>query len=143
MIELTDSAIETAEWIGRISRPEAGALSTFEGVVRNHARGKKVSSLEYHAYRPMAVQAMEKIEAEARRRFDILDLALVHRLGPLKIGETSVLVAVASAHRDAAFKACRYCIDTLKQTVPIWKKEYGEDGDFWIEGESAQPAPPR
>jgi molybdopterin synthase catalytic subunit len=139
MIELTEDVIRAADWIERISAPEAGALSTFEGVVRNHAHGKRVSSLEYHAYKPMALQEMEQIEARARARFEILNLALVHRLGALQIGETSVLVAVVAAHRDAAFRACRYCIDTLKQTVPIWKKEYGIDGEYWIEGDQAAP----
>src|SRR5437899_11926983 len=85
----------------------------------------------------MALRQMEKIEHEANRQFPIIGVAMVHRLGALKIGESSVLVVVVAEHRDAAFGACRYCIDTLKQRVPIWKKEYGESGEYWIEGEQA------
>ena len=135
MVALVEEPIRATEWIGRITRPDAGALVTFEGVVRNNAHGKKVSRMEYHAYRPMALREMEAIERRARERFPVLDLALIHRLGPLEIGETSVLIAAVSAHRDVAFAACRYCIDTLKQTVPIWKKEFGEGGSHWIEGD--------
>ncbi|HEY2934646.1 MAG TPA: molybdenum cofactor biosynthesis protein MoaE [Acidobacteriota bacterium] len=135
MIAIVDDAIQPSEWVKKMARPEAGALVSFEGVVRNHAHGKTVTSLEYHAYRPMALREMERIEKEARSRFRILDLALVHRLGPMSIGETSVLVLVISEHRDAAFQACRFCIDALKTTVPIWKKEYGEGGEYWIEGD--------
>ena len=140
MVALIDGPIIPSEWISKITRPEAGAIATFEGVVRNHARSRKVARLEYHAYRPMALRQMEQISRRALEDFPILDLILVHRLGPLEIGETSVLVAVVSAHRDAAFRACRYCIDTLKQTVPIWKKEYGEGGEYWIEGDQAVSA---
>jgi len=135
MISLVNEPIQTTEWVKKIARPEAGALISFEGVVRNHAHGKRVTSLEYHSYRPMALREMERIEKEARSRFRVLDIAMVHRLGPLSIGETSVLVLVASEHRDAAFQACRFCIDALKSTVPIWKKEYGEGGEYWIEGD--------
>ncbi|MBI2821185.1 MAG: molybdenum cofactor biosynthesis protein MoaE [Acidobacteria bacterium] len=137
MIALTEEPIRTAEWTARLARPEAGAVVTFEGVVRNSARGRKVTRLEYHAYRPMALLQMEKIRRQALEQFPILDAALVHRLGTLAIGETSVLVVVVSAHREPALAACRYCINTLKQTVPIWKKEYGEGGESWIEGEQA------
>lgn len=142
MIALIDEPIRAADWIVKMVKPEAGAVVTFEGVVRNHAHGKKVTALEYHAYRPMALREMRKIEREALRRFPILNVALVHRLGPLAIGDTSVLIAVISGHRDPAFSACRYCIDTLKQTVPIWKKEYGEGGEYWIEGAQAIPTAP-
>ncbi|HEV8129848.1 MAG TPA: molybdenum cofactor biosynthesis protein MoaE [Acidobacteriota bacterium] len=135
MIALVNEEIRAADWIAKIARPEAGAVVTFEGVVRNHAHGKNVTSLEYHAYRPMALRKLEEIERYALDRFPILDVALIHRLGPLAIGETSVLVVVVSEHRDAAFRASRYCIDTLKETVPIWKKEYGEEGEYWIEGD--------
>jgi len=141
MIALIDDAILPQEWIRQVTRPEAGAVITFEGVVRDNARGKKVTALEYHAYRPMALAELRKIEQAALSAFPILDLALVHRLGPMSIAEISVLVVVVSAHRDAAFAACRYCIDTLKQTVPIWKKEFGDGGEYWIEGDQAAPLP--
>ncbi len=140
MIALVDEPIRTADWIPRLARPEAGAVAAFEGIVRNHAHGKRVTSLEYHAYRPMALRQMEEIEREALSQFPILGVALVHRLGALNIGETSVLIVVVAEHRDAAFGACRFCIDTLKQRVPIWKKEYGESGEYWIEGEQAVQA---
>lgn len=139
MIALIDEPILPNDWVSKMARPEVGAVGTFEGVVRNHSHGRRVTSLEYHAYRPMALRQMEEIEKEAHGRFPILGLAMVHRLGALTIGETSVLVVVAAEHRDAAFRACRYCIDALKQRVPIWKKEYGECGEFWIEGDSAVP----
>ena len=107
----------------------------FEGVVRNQTRGRKTLYLEYEAYEGMALQQMESLALEALKQFQVREVALVHRLGRLEIGETSVLVVVASAHRAAAFDACRWLIDTLKRTVPIWKKEYFEDGAVWADGE--------
>ncbi|HEY7983089.1 MAG TPA: molybdenum cofactor biosynthesis protein MoaE [Ktedonobacterales bacterium] len=112
----------------------AGGIVTFEGVVRDHARGKRVRSLEYDAYPEMAEQEMAKIAAEVGRRWQTDHLAMVHRIGKLEIGEVAVVVAVACAHRAEAFDACRYAIDTLKATVPIWKKEIAEDGEEWVEG---------
>ena len=112
----------------------AGGMVTFEGVVRDHARGKRVRSLEYDAYPEMAEQEMAKIAAEVERRWQTDRLALVHRIGKLEIGEVAVVVAVACAHRADAFEACRYAIDTLKASVPIWKKEIAEDGEEWVEG---------
>ncbi|HEV2237166.1 MAG TPA: molybdenum cofactor biosynthesis protein MoaE [Ktedonobacterales bacterium] len=112
----------------------AGGIVTFEGVVRDHARGKRVRSLEYDAYPEMAEQEMAKIAAEVERRWQTDHLAMVHRIGKLEIGEVAVVVAVACAHRGEAFDACRYAIDTLKATVPIWKKEIAEDGEEWVEG---------
>ena len=112
----------------------AGGIVTFEGVVRDHARGKRVRSLEYDAYPEMAEQEMAKIAAEVERRWQTDRLALVHRIGKLEIGEVAVVVAVACAHRAEAFEACRYAIDTLKAQVPIWKKEIAEDGEEWVEG---------
>jgi molybdopterin synthase catalytic subunit len=112
----------------------AGGIVTFEGVVRDHARGKRVRSLEYDAYPEMAEQEMAKIAAEVERRWQTDRLALVHRIGKLEIGEVAVVVAVACAHRADAFEACRYAIDTLKASVPIWKKEIAEDGEEWVEG---------
>jgi molybdopterin synthase catalytic subunit len=112
----------------------AGGIVTFEGVVRDHARGKRVRSLEYDAYPEMAEQEMAKIAAEVERRWQTDHLAMVHRVGKLEIGEVAVVVAVACAHRAEAFEACRYAIDTLKAQVPIWKKEIAEDGEEWVEG---------
>jgi molybdopterin synthase catalytic subunit len=104
-------------------------------VVRNQTRGRRTLYLEYEAYEEMAARELELLAAEALRQFQIRDVAVVHRLGRLEIGETSVLIAVASAHRAAAFEACRWLIDALKRTVPIWKKEYFEDGAIWADGE--------
>ncbi len=113
--------------------PDDGALCLFVGVVRSENRGRKVRYLEYEAYEDMALSLMEEIGAEARRRWPITDLRMVHRLGRLRIGEASVAVAVASPHRAEAFAAGRFLIDTLKATVPIWKKEYYADGSAWLE----------
>lgn len=112
----------------------AGGIVTFEGTVRDHARGKRVRYLEYDAYPEMAEQEMARIAAEVERRWHTDRVALVHRIGRLEIGEVSVVVAVACPHRAEAFEACRYAIDTLKNTVPIWKKEVAEDGEEWVEG---------
>jgi MoaE-MoaD fusion protein len=127
--------IRSAEVMRAIQQPEDGALAVFEGVVRNHSRDRRTLYLDYEAYEPMALAKMQELAGEAGRKFSIRQVALVHRLGRLEIGETSVLVAVASAHRAAAFDACRWLIDTLKRTVPIWKKEYFEDGAVWADGE--------
>jgi molybdopterin synthase catalytic subunit len=115
--------------------PEDGAAVLFEGVVRNNSRGRRTLYLDYEAYQPMALNEMEKLAQAALERFKVRDIYVVHRLGRLGIGETSVLIAVSSAHRAAAFDACRWLIDTLKKTVPIWKKEYFEDGAVWADGE--------
>src|SRR6185503_18024864 len=111
-----------------------GALCLFVGLVRDHHQGRRVLRLEYEAYEEMALPLVEQIEREARARWPVDAVRIVHRLGPLEIGEASVAVAVSSAHRDEAFAACRWAIDTLKATVPIWKKEYGPDGASWMEG---------
>jgi molybdopterin synthase catalytic subunit len=111
-----------------------GAVCLFVGVVRNENRGRAVVRLEYEAYEEMALPLMEEIAAEARRRFPVTDVRLVHRLGRLEIGEVSVAVAVSSPHRDGAFAACRFAIDTLKAQVPIWKKEIYADGSEWLDG---------
>ncbi len=118
-----------------LERPEDGAVVIFDGVVRNHSRGRSTRYLEYEAYETMALRMMEKLAAQALENFPIRNVALVHRLGHLEIGESSVLIAVFSAHRGAAFDACRWLIDTLKRTVPIYKKEYFEDGAVWADGE--------
>jgi molybdopterin synthase catalytic subunit len=114
--------------------PEDGAVCLFLGVVRNENGGRPVRHLEYEAYEEMARPLMEEIAAEARRRWPVTEVHIVHRLGRLEIGEPSVAVSVAAPHRAAAFEACRYAIDTLKATVPIWKKEFYADGEIWLEG---------
>jgi molybdopterin synthase catalytic subunit len=123
------------------TRPADGALCLFVGVVRDHNEGRRVLRLEYEAYEEMALPLMEKIAAECRVRWRVTDVRMVHRLGPLAIGEASVAVAVASPHRREAFEACRYAIDTLKATVPIWKKEFYADGAAAFL-EQADPGPP-
>jgi molybdopterin synthase catalytic subunit len=128
--------IETLQIADSIRRPEDGAVAVFEGIVRNETRGRSTLYLDYEAYEPMALQTMEDLAAEALGKFAVRDVALVHRLGRLEIGETSVLIVVASAHRAAAFDACRWLIDTLKKTVPIWKKEHFADGAVWADGEA-------
>ena len=127
--------IQTQEVLAGIKRGEDGAAVVFEGVVRNQTRGRKTLYLDYEAYEEMALKQMESLAGQALSQFQIRDVALGHRLGRLEIGETSVLIVVASAHRAAAFDACRWLIDTLKRTVPIWKKEYFEDGVVWADGE--------
>ena len=121
--------------IERLKMPEDGAAVIFDGVVRNHTRGRRTLYLEYEAYEEMALKQMQRLVEDARSRFAVRQVAIVHRLGRLEIGETSVLIVVGSAHRGPAFEACRWVIDTLKKTVPIWKKEYFEDGAVWADGE--------
>jgi len=112
-----------------------GAIVIFDGFVRDHSKNRRTLYLEYEAYEPMALAKIQEIAAHLHSQFSIHRVAMVHRLGRLEIGETSVCIAVSAAHRAAAFDACRYAIDTLKRTVPIWKKEYFEDGFVWADGE--------
>ena len=121
--------------VAAIKHPDDGAVAIFDGIVRNNSRGRKTLYLEYEAYEPMALKQMEELIEEALKRFPARDARIVHRLGRIEIGESSVFIAVVSAHRAAAFDACRWLIDTLKKTVPIWKKEYFEDGAIWADGE--------
>ncbi len=111
-----------------------GGIVTFEGVVRDNARGKQVRALEYDAYPEMAEQELRRIAAEVERRWQTNAIAMVHRIGRLELGECSVVVIVACPHRAEAFEACRFAIDTLKASVPIWKKEIAENGEEWVEG---------
>jgi len=136
---LVREKIETQTLLDRIMQPEDGAVVVFEGVVRNHTRGRRTLYLDYEAYEEMALKQMEALAEQAVSQFRVRDVALVHRLGRLPVGEISVAIVVASAHRSAAFEACPWLIDTLKRTVPIWKKEYFEDGAVWADGE---PFPP-
>lgn len=135
-IRIVREPIATQAVLRALQRPEDGAAVVFEGVVRNHTRGRRTLYLDYEAYELMALKQMQGLAEQARERFGVAGVSILHRLGRLEIGETSVLVVAASAHRSAAFDACRWIIDTLKKTVPIWKKEYFEDGAVWADGES-------
>ena len=135
--------IATQSVLEKMKLPEDGAAVVFEGVVRNNTRGRRTQYLDYEAYEAMALKQMDALVKDAQLRFGVRDAAIVHRLGRLEIGETSVLIVVASAHRGPAFEACRWMIDTLKKTVPIWKKEYFEDGAVWADGEPFPEEIPR
>jgi len=132
---LTREAIDARELGTMILRPEDGAICIFEGVVRNNSKGKTTRYLEYEAYENMALKTMEEIGGFVRSAWDIGCVAIVHRLGRMEIGETSVAIIITSPHRRASFDACEYAIDRLKKIVPIWKKEFFEDGEIWIEGQ--------
>jgi len=127
----------------KLKQPADGAAVVFEGVVRDHTRGRRTLYLDYEAYEEMALKQMDALAGQAVQQFPVRDVAIVHRLGRLEIGETSVLIVVASAHRAAAFDACRWLIDALKRTVPIWKKEHFEDGAVWADGEPFPSGIPR
>ena len=131
-IRLQSTPIDSAELTNLVRGEGDGAVALFLGTVRNHNEGRRVRYMEYHAYPEMAEREMSRLADEAVKRFDIHDVALVHRTGRLEIGEASVAVAVSSAHRGASMDACRYLIDTLKQTVPVWKREFFEGGDEWL-----------
>jgi molybdopterin synthase catalytic subunit len=134
--DIAKTVVRQAIDVALLSRaePEDGALCVFTGVVRNHNDGKKVLYLEYEGYEEMVVSIFDEIALEAKRRFGVTGVRIVHRLGRMEIGETSVVVAVSSPHRKEAFEACRFAIDTLKHQAPIWKKEYYADGSSWLEG---------
>ena len=134
-VRIVREPISTQAELDRLKLSQDGAAVVFEGVVRDNSRGRRTLYLDYEAYESMALKQMEAISEQARSNFPIRAITLVHRLGRLEIGETSVLIVVASAHRGPAFEACRWVIDTLKKTVPIWKKEYFEDGAVWADGE--------
>lgn len=134
-IALTQERIEAAALAESLKRGEDGAVVVFDGIVRNNSRGRRTRYLFYEAYEEMALQQMKQLASRACADFPVRDVAIFHRLGRLEIGDTSVVIAVASAHRAAAFDACRWLIDTLKQSVPIWKKEFFEDGAVWAQGD--------
>ena len=140
VFQVVREAIRRDEIVAALRAPEDGALVVFDGFVRNNFKGKETLYLEYEAYESMACAKMREIGAEIHAQFPIHRLAIIHRLGRLEIGETSVLIAVSSPHRAAAFDACRFAIDTLKRTVPIWKKEYFVGGAVWAEGEASPGA---
>lgn len=138
-IEVTEAPIAAADLGRQVACPTAGATVTFEGTVRNHHHGKPVDRLEYEAYGPMAEAVIRAIAEEALERWQLEGVAVSHRFGALQIGDVSVAIAVSSAHRGEAFEAVRMIIDELKQRAPIWKKETGPDGTFWIEGPEQIP----
>jgi molybdopterin synthase catalytic subunit len=119
--------------LAEVQSPDCGGIVTFTGAVRSVSRGQRIDHLEYEAYEPMALRELERIRAEVRSRWPEVRLAIAHRLGRLELGEAAVVIVAASPHRADAFDACRYAIDTLKKTVPIWKKEFGEEGSCWVE----------
>jgi molybdopterin synthase catalytic subunit len=134
-IAITRAAIPNADLAAHVRADSDGAVATFDGCVRNHSHGRTTLYLEYEAYESMALAKMHEIAAHLHTAYAINRVAIVHRLGRLEIGETSVFIAVSAPHRAAAFDACRYAIDTLKKTVPIWKKEFFADGAVWADGE--------
>ncbi len=132
MIAITDQPIDVDAAIAAAQSERAGAVNVFIGTVRNHAARQTVMRLEYEAYDKMALKKMEEVAAEARRRWPVEKAAIVHRKGILQIGEVAVVIAVSTPHRRESFEACQYIIDTIKQVVPIWKKEVYENGETWI-----------
>lgn len=133
-IQLQNTPLDVQACIDYVSGPETGGICVFVGKVRNQTRGRRVLFLEFEAYEPMAYSEMRKIAETAKTLYQIDRICIHHRTGRLEIGEIPVVIAVGAAHRQAAFEACQYAIDTLKQTVPIWKKEHFEDGEVWVEG---------
>ncbi|GCE27900.1 hypothetical protein KDA_33840 [Dictyobacter alpinus] len=134
IIQLTREPLDREALVAAVSDPSVGGIVVFEGVVRDNARGKNVRYLEYDVYEEMARQQIASIIEEARQRWSVERVAVAHRFGRLEIGEASVIIVVATPHRSEAFEACRYLIDTLKSTVPIWKKEVATNGEEWVEG---------
>lgn len=132
MSYLTDDPIDPHVLVRRVLRPTDGAYVLFEGVVRNHHEGKAVESIFYDAYRPMAEKEMGRIVREISARFPDVALAVVHRLGHLVVGDSSIAIVASSPHRAESFEACRLMIDRVKETVPIWKKERGPQGEEWV-----------
>ena len=140
MVRLQHEPIRPAELIEEVQSDADGAVALFVGTVRVQNRGRRVLHLEYSAYAEMAETEMTNIERQVKERFEVRDVILVHRLGRLEIGEAAVIAVVVAAHRGPAFEACQFAIDTLKETVPIWKKEFFEGGEVWIEGAGESPA---
>ena len=143
MFRLSHNRLELQPLIDFVTDPEAGAIVTFIGTTRNNNDGRKVIALDYEAYPEMAEKELARVGEEATKRWEICRMAIVHRLGPVQITEPSVIIAVSSAHRDGAFAACRFAIEEIKRTVPIWKKEVYEGGEIWIGTQMGQPLPDR
>lgn len=132
MLEVTDQPLSLEPLVNTVQRPSSGAVATFLGVVREQTRGRQVRYLEYEAYQEMAILKMREITDEIRRKWKVDEIAMVHRVGRLQIGEASVAIAVSAPHRREALAACAYAIDRLKETVPVWKKEVWTDGEEWV-----------
>src|SRR5207344_2602455 len=139
MFRVQSKPIDLAELVRYVTDAEAGAIATFIGTTRNNNEGRKVIALDYEAYPEMAEKELTRLGEEARRKWQICRMAIVHRVGPVQITEPSVMIAVSAAHREAAFAACRFAIEEIKKTVPIWKKEVYEGGEIWIGTQSGQP----
>jgi molybdopterin synthase catalytic subunit len=139
MFRVTHETIDLQELVRFVSDPEAGAIATFIGTTRNHNDGRKVIALDYDGYPEMAEKELARIGEVARKQWEISRMAIVHRLGPVQITESSVMIAVSSGHRAAAFAACRFAIEEIKRTVPIWKKEVFEGGEIWIGTQTGEP----
>jgi len=131
-IKITSNKLNQQDCYNFVQDGSCGGITVFIGTVRNATKNKSVTLLDFSAYEPMALKEMQKIAALALVKFDIHKMAIHHAIGRLKIGEIPVIIAVSSAHRKAAFEACEFAIDTLKETVPIWKKEHFEDGEVWV-----------
>jgi molybdopterin synthase catalytic subunit len=139
MFRVTNQPIDLQELVRFVTDPETGAIATFIGTTRNHNDGRKVIALDYDGYPEMAEKELARIGAAARKQWRICRMAIVHRLGPVQITEASVMIAVSSGHREAAFAACRFAIEEIKKTVPIWKKEVFEGGEVWIGTQTGEP----
>ena len=139
MLRVTDKPIDLQELVDWVTDPEAGAITTFIGTTRNNNQGRKVIALDYEAYPEMAEKELARLSDETKKKWQICRMAIVHRIGPVQITEPSVIIAVSAAHREAAFAACRFAIEEIKKTVPIWKKEVYEGGEIWIGTQSGQP----
>ena len=137
LVKIVDGPLDFEEALSVVRGPGNGAAVTFVGTTRDHSEGKSVLKLLYEAYEPMAAAKMEEIAERIGDEWGLDDVAIVHRIGEVPIGEASVVIACASPHRADAFAACRYAIDTLKQIVPIWKKEFFEDGEVWVGGRAS------
>ena len=131
-IQISALTLNVQECIDWVMSPQSGGIDVFIGTVRDATKGKQVIRLEFEAYKSMAIKEIEKLAGETFKKWPVQKILIHHRVGVLQIGEIPVIIAVSAAHRDAAFEACRYLIDTLKQTVPIWKKEIFEDGEVWV-----------
>jgi molybdopterin synthase catalytic subunit len=142
MFRVTNQTIDLNQLVAYVTDPEAGAVATFIGTTRNNNEGRQVIALDYEGYPEMAEKELRRIGADAKIKWPICRMAITHRLGPVQIGEASVIIAVSSAHRDAAFAACRFAIEEIKKTVPIWKKEVFEGGEVWIGTQTGQRLDP-
>ena len=143
MFRVVRAPIDLQELVRAVTDPAAGAIVTFIGTTRNNNDGRKVLALDYDAYPEMAEKELQRIGDDAKKKWRIERMAIVHRIGPVAITEASVIIAVSAAHRDDAFQACRFAIEEIKKTVPIWKKELFEGGELWIGTQTGQPLPER